>query len=109
MTPKNVNDLEDLFEMFGVPMKVADNSLNVLGRAYDVFALGLGLMVARQLIIPSWNFEGWPEDWADYLRAVVAGDKLIAREWAQKLQPLAPGCVFPDEVPKLAVKLPGAA
>lgn len=92
--------LEAMFELYGVPLKVAGNSVTVLGHAYDVF-VALSTHVLRQLRKPS-SFRkinsDWPEEWLCYVEAVAAQDKAEARRLAQKLQPLAPGAELPPRV-----------
>lgn len=101
MTPKDATQLETLCRRFGVPMKVSENSLAVLSRAYEVFHLTLGCFVDRRLFRPEVflsNPEGWPQPWLDYIDAVVRGDEVAARALAIQLQPLAPECQFPPGV-----------
>ncbi|GAB3644707.1 hypothetical protein [Ramlibacter alkalitolerans] len=102
MAPEDAERLEKLFLMFGVPMKVAENSLEIVGRAYDVFALALEPWVGNKFRY--WDSfdrfaHDWPEDWRKYIEAVAREDHAEARQWAVKLQPLSPDCVFPPGVP----------
>ena len=98
--------LEQLFEMYGVPMKVADNSITVLGHAFDVCA-ALAMHVMRQLRYPK-TFrrinDDWPEEWLSYIEAVAAEDKEGARAWAQKLLPFALDTELP---PRCTLDKPG--
>lgn len=93
--------LEALFRVFGVPMLVRDNSLNVLGHAFDTFVLGFSDYVRRCLLRPR-AFEeqvyDWPQHWCDYVRAVARQDLAQARRLAVQLQPLAPGCAHPPRL-----------
>lgn len=52
MSDEERANLEALYEMFGVPMLVKDNSQKMLGRGYDVFCLGMGPSVRRCLSHP---------------------------------------------------------
>ncbi len=101
MAPADADNLERLYEMFGVPMKVADNSLEILGHAYDVFCVSLETFVSHKLQFPE-EFDAylddWPIDWVRYIEAVAAEDKAKARQLANKLQVLAPDCMFPPGV-----------
>lgn len=94
--------LEAMFERFGVPMKVADNSLEVLGRAYDVFGVSLASQVVEVLRRPKEDLRryyfDWPQDWVDYIEAVARDDAAEARRLALMVQPLAPDCVYPPGV-----------
>lgn len=94
--------LEALFERFGVPLKVDDNSLEVLGRAYDVFGVSLAAQVVEVLRHPERNlkryYSDWPQDWVDYIEAVANDDAPASRRLAMKVQPLAPECVYPPGV-----------
>lgn len=98
MAPADSERLEKLFTMFGVPMKVAENPVRVVGRAYDVFVLGFASYVDQALRKPDTFDEfaqDWSEDWRAYIKAVAAQDNAEARRLAVKLQPLAPECQYP--------------
>ena len=100
-SPEDAERLESLFRMFGVPMKVLENSIEVVGRAYDVFVQGLGSFVERKLSHPTTfhrYVDDWPDDWRSYIEAVAAQDNARAHEWAIKLQPLSRDCVYPPRV-----------
>ena len=105
MSPDKAEKLEALYKMFGVPMLVSENSLQVLGRAYDVFCLGFGNFVNHKLRFPQkfgqcQSFREylaeWPEEWVLYIETVAAEDFENARKWAVELQVLSPDCVYPD-------------
>lgn len=101
MAEEDTVQLEKFFRRFGVPMQVAENSLAVISRAYEVFHLTLGAFIDRRLFRPeafAANPEGWPQPWLDYIDAVVQGDEVTARQLANQLQPLAPECPFPPGV-----------
>lgn len=99
MAPADAAKLEKLFVMFGVPMLVNDNSLEVLGHAYDVFSLGLESFVSHKIEFPDEDFDDylhdWPTEWVRYVEAVAAENVTEARRLAVKLQVLSPGCAYP--------------
>jgi hypothetical protein len=95
--------LERLFKRFGAPLKVEDNSLTVVGHAYDVFGLNLSSHVLARLRSPEdfktlCTYWEWPHDWVAYVEAVALGDPAQARAYALALQPLSPDCAFPSGV-----------
>jgi hypothetical protein len=106
MAPKDAERLEALFELFGVPMLVSENSIEVLGRGYDVFCQGLGSFVSQKLMFPT-NFgqcqsfraylDDWSDNWVEYIEAVAAENKAEARRLASTLQLLAPECEYPPD------------
>lgn len=104
MSPADSADLEALFELFGVPMRVADNQYEIVKYAYGMFATALSHWVDRKLYHPEHypnagdmaRSYGWSEDWGAYIEAVAAGDRAQARRLAIKLQPLSPDCEFPE-------------
>jgi hypothetical protein len=101
MAPDDETRLEALFELFGVPLRIADNSLTVLGHAYDVFALGLSRVVNRKLRFPETfetYLEDWSQEWVQYIEAVAYQNLPEARRLASKLQVLAPECRYPPGV-----------
>ena len=107
MTPADAQRLETLFKMFGVPMTVADNSLQIKGRAYDVFSMGLGTFVSHKLRFPATFGEcqsfrdylsDWSEDWVTYVEAVASEDFAESRRLAIKLKVLDPDCVYPSGI-----------
>lgn len=104
MAPADAQRLEALYAMFGVPLKVSENGLGILGRAYDVFVMGLGTFVSHKLRFPTTfgecqsfreYLQDWPEDWVAYIEAVAAQDASETRRLAVKLQVLSPDCVYP--------------
>jgi len=104
MAPADAELLEALYELFGVPMLVSENSLEILGRGYDVFCMGLGTFVSHKLMFPVTFGEcksfreylgEWPEKWVEYIEAVAAENKSEARRLASSLQVLAPECEYP--------------
>lgn len=101
MSPDDAARMEQLFELFGVPMKVLENSVQVVGHAYDVFGQALASFVNQKLRHPD-EFHrfvhDWPDDWREYIEAVAAQDREAARAFAVKLQPLSPNCIFPPGV-----------
>lgn len=107
MAPSDVERLEALYRMFGVPLLVKDNSLQVLGHAYDVFGLSLSTFVSHKLMFPEKfgqcksfrEYLGdWPDKWVQYIEAVASADFKEARRLAQELQVLAPGCEYPADI-----------
>lgn len=111
MAPQAVVNLEKLFTMFGVPMLVAENSLEVLGHAYDVFSLGLEPFVSNKLQFPDEDFDDylhdWPKEWVRYVEAVAAEDLAEARRLAHQLQVLSPDCGYPPGLFIQPSKKPG--
>jgi hypothetical protein len=102
MAPADSARLEQLFKLFGVPMNIADNSLKVVGHAYDVFSLGLSSYVSYRLQHPDTFLRfvaDWPEPWQRYVEAVATCNTDEARRLANELQPLSPDCVMPPKVP----------
>lgn len=100
MSTDDAANLEELFALWGVPMKVFDNPMAVVSRAYDVFATyGLGFQLDKFMKLTAEElrqlYSTWPVEWIEYLEAVGKADKETARKYAQKLQPLSPDCVFP--------------
>lgn len=104
MAPEDAARLEALYRMFGVPMLVADNSLQILSWAYEVFVQGLGLFVNHKLRFPTTfgacnsfreYLPEWPDDWVHYVEAVAAENFSESRRLAKKLNVLAPDCVYP--------------
>jgi hypothetical protein len=99
MNAADARKLEALFEMFGVPMKVSENSIKTLGRGYEVFVTRYSRFVNLRLCNPSADFRhslgDWPKLWVDYIEAVAAGDKAGARKLAMRLQPLSMDCKHP--------------
>lgn len=115
MAPNDVAKLEALYLMFGVPMLVSENSLEVLGHAYDVFCIGLSTFVSKKLIFPAkqgvcktfaeaMSKFNWSQDWIDYIEAVAAEDHKAARKFAVRLNVLAPECEYP---PYVYIRKPG--
>ena len=102
MAPLAAENLEKLYSLFGVPMLVADNSLEVLGRAYDVFCISLESFVSHKLQFPeaplAAYLDDWPADWVQYIEAVAREDAVEARRLARELQVLAPECAYPPGV-----------
>ena len=104
MAPAEAERLEGLYALFGVPLKVSENRLTVLGRAYDVFCMGLGTFVSHKLMFPEKfgecesfreYLQDWPDDWVAYLEAVAAKNVQEARRLAVKLHVLSPDCEYP--------------
>jgi hypothetical protein len=102
MAPQEAENIEKLFTMFGVPMLVAENSLEVVGHAYDVFCISLESFVSHKLQFPedplAAYLDDWPADWVHYIEAVAREDAVEARRLARELQVLAPGCAYPPGV-----------
>ncbi len=101
MAKSDVDQLEAMYAMFGVPLKVSQNSLTTLGYAYDLFVLRLKPFVRARLTHPDTftRFVGdWPEDWVRYVDAVATLRLDEARAIAKKLQPLSPDCPLPPDV-----------
>ena len=101
MNRDDAQKLEALFEVFGVPLTVLDNSLVTLLRAYDVFSLGLLRCVNRKLRYPDTFarfYREWPAVWRHYIEAVAARDLPNARRLSRQLQPLSPDCEFPSGI-----------
>lgn len=98
--------MEEMFECFGVPLKVSENSMNVISLTYRTFALEIAPFVQ---FFAEWPdsfrrmYPGWPEDWYQYLEAVASFDKQKARAYAKRLNvldreiPLPDGMVRSDE------------
>jgi len=109
MLPEEEKLMEELFELFGMPLKIAENSYSVISRAFDVFCLfGLGYQLDFFMKFSDEQLEKayptWSEDWLTYMKAVGAGDKKAARRLAHKLQVLSPDCEYPygvfiDKIP----------
>lgn len=103
MKPESEAALETLFERFGVPLKVKENSIATVGHAYDVFGIALSSAICDAIEM-SGQFpirkylDHWPSDWLDYIESVINKDTATARRLANKLQPLAPECQFPPGV-----------
>ena len=106
MRPEDAVKLEALFKLFGMPMLVKDNSIEVLGRAYDVFGQALSGFVSQKLRFPGAvgnkkNLQeylpAWPADWVSYIEAVAAEDFAEARKLAKKLKVLDPDCEYPKD------------
>ncbi len=101
MKPEDASRMERLFELFGVPLRVGENSLKTVGYAYDVFCVALEPFVSDKLREPdqfrTW-VDDWPADWVAYIEAVAAADTKTARRLAVKLQVLSPDCQFPPRV-----------
>lgn len=104
MRPADALRLEALFKLFGVPMLVQDNGLEIIARAYTVFGQALGLFVNHKLRFPGRfgkhetfreYLSEWDEDWVYYLEAVAAENYEEARKFAIKLNVLDPECVYP--------------
>lgn len=106
MRPEEAVKLEALFKLFGVPMLVKDNSIEVLGRAYDVFGQALSGFVSQKLRFPGAfgqckNFKdylpAWPAEWVEYIEAVASENFSEARRLAVKLKVLDPDCEYPKD------------
>lgn len=100
MTPEDAANLEELFELFGLDLKVADNNINVLVRAYDVVAMyGLGSQLDNFMTLTDEQlrrrYDNWPEIWVEYMTAVAKANKPKARELAKQIQVLSPDCQYP--------------
>jgi len=103
MLPEDERLMEELFELFGVPLKIAENPYSVISHAFSVFAIfGLGYQLDLFMKYPDERLRKiyplWSEDWFSYLKVVGAGDKAAARRLAKKLQPLSPDCEYPAGV-----------
>jgi hypothetical protein len=92
--------LEELFALFGVPLRVVEHSIETVGHAYDVFVQRLGRFVTYRLTLPE-TFHAltrdWPPEWREYLEAVAAQNRERVTALAQRLQPLSPDCGFPPD------------
>lgn len=104
MAPADSARLETLFKLFGEPMAVADNSLEVLGHASDVFAVGLSAHVGNKLHFPGKvgaretlreTSQRWPQDWVSFIGEVAVEDFTESRRLAVKLQVPSPDCAYP--------------
>ena len=119
MRPADAIRLEALFKLFGVPMLVKENSIEVLGRAYDVFGQAFSGFVSQKLRFPGSvgsrkNFKEylykWPADWVEYIEAVASENFSEARRLAVKLNVLSPDCEYPADtfVPQSSNKVVNA-
>ena len=99
MDADDARRLEALFEMFGVPMKVSENSIKTLSRGHEVFVSRYSRFVKLKLSHPGEDLGrylgDWPGLWVDYIEAVAAGDRTRARPLAMRLQPLSLDCKHP--------------
>lgn len=93
--------LEQLFAMFGVPLRVRACSPGLLGHAYDTFGLAFGTAVRHCLRNPLTFrafMDDWPEPWQRYVEAVAGQRKLEAVLLARELNVLRPSCKYPPGV-----------
>lgn len=100
MLPEDAKGLEQLFRLFGVPMKIEENSLSLVKFAYEVFGVALPIYVSLAIRMPESfrrRYAHWPADWLDYIEAAAQRNEARTRELAKKLQPLSPDCVFPED------------
>ncbi|MCC5612414.1 hypothetical protein LC612_38340 [Nostoc sp. CHAB 5834] len=100
MSPKEEADLEELFELYGLNIKVKDNTFNALLRVYDVVGpYGLSFQMDNFMTFTDQElrrrYETWPPIWIEYMTAVARANKDNARELAKQIQVLSPDCVFP--------------
>lgn len=111
MSPEDAANLEELFELFGLDIKVADNNINALVRVYDIVAMyGLGSQLDNFMTLSDEQlrrrYDNWPDAWVRYMTAVARADKSTARKLAKELQVLAPDCEYPYGVFIKKVSLP---
>src|SRR5690606_2386339 len=93
--------LETLYERFGLPLKVRDNPENVLTQAYLFCSVYFGKFVntkMRRSAEYKAVTESWPQDWHDYVDAVLSKDLVAAKQLAKKLQVMTADCEFPEFV-----------
>lgn len=98
---EDIDLLEELFERFGLSIKVKDNPDNVLLNAYMFCSVYFGKFVNTKMRRAD-EYEAvtksWPQEWHDYVDAVLSNDVVAAKVLAQKLQVLSADCDFPEFV-----------